>query len=171
MNSLLGSYIWYSVTVHINLIQIRLNSLVQTKYRSYLVLLMCLPNKWKFIETWFKKHMEPRSFWIQITGQKMCFTPTKTLVCYILSFIMFSPKHTVEAAEPPQSYFWAHYPWFCVRARSRKSRYNEVDFGTVLYNFIIINFHWKWLTMAPEAHGAQVLQDSDCRPKNMICPH
>jgi len=25
--------------------------------------------------------MGPRSFWIQITGQKMCFTPTKTLVC------------------------------------------------------------------------------------------
>ena len=64
-----------------------------------------------------------------------------TGVCYILSFIMFSPKHTFEAAEPPQSYFWAHYPWFCVRARSRKSRYNQVDFGMVLYNFIIINFH------------------------------
>jgi hypothetical protein len=78
--------------------------------------------------------MGPRSFWIQITGQKMCFTPTKnTGVCYILSFIMFSPKHTVEAAEPPQSYFGPHYPWFCVRARSRKSRHDQVDFweGTV----------------------------------------
>ncbi len=30
----------------------------------------------------------------------MCFTPTKTLVCYIFGFIKFSPKHTVEAAEP-----------------------------------------------------------------------
>jgi len=27
------------------------------------------------------------------------------------------------------------------------------------------------LTMAPEAHGAQVLPDPDLHPKNMICPH
>jgi hypothetical protein len=60
-----------------------------------------------------------------------------TGVCYMLSFIMFSPKHTVEAAEPPQSYFGPHYSWFCVRARSRKSRHDQVDFweGTLQLNY------------------------------------
>jgi hypothetical protein len=69
-----------------------------------------------------------RSFWMQITGQKMCFTPTKTLVCatFLVLFIMFSPKHIVEAAEPPQSFFGHHYFWFKVRARSRRSRPDQV---------------------------------------------
>ncbi len=58
----------------------------------------------------------------------MCFTPTKTLVCYIFGFIMFSPKHTVEAAEPPQSHFGPDYPWFRVGARSRRSRPDQVDY-------------------------------------------
>jgi hypothetical protein len=70
--------------------------------------------------------MGPRSFWIQITGQKI-HSNKNTVVFYILNFIMFSP-HTVEAAEPPQSYLGPHYPWFCVRARSRKSRHDQVDF-------------------------------------------
>ncbi len=39
----------------------------------------------------------------------MCFTPTKTLVCYIFGFIKFSLKHTVEAAEPPNP-FWTPLP-------------------------------------------------------------
>ncbi len=44
--------------------------------------------------------MGPRSFWIQITGQKNVLHSNKnTDVCYILSFIMFSQKHT--AAELP----------------------------------------------------------------------
>jgi len=29
--------------------------------------------------------------------------------------------------------------------------------GKVHYNFCFNTFAWKWLTMAPEAHGAQVL--------------
>ncbi len=37
MNSILGSKNWYSVTIHINLVQNRLNSSWQTKYPSYLV--------------------------------------------------------------------------------------------------------------------------------------
>ncbi len=60
--------------------------------------------------------------------KKVFHSNKNTGVCYILSFIVFSPKYTFDAAEPPQSYFWAHYPWFCVRARSRKSRHNQVDF-------------------------------------------
>jgi hypothetical protein len=47
---------------------------------------------------------------------------------YILIFIMLSPKHMVEAAEPPQSHFGPHYPWFWVRARSRRSRPDQVDY-------------------------------------------
>ncbi len=37
MNSLPGSNMWYSVTICIDLIQIRLNSLQQTKYCIYLI--------------------------------------------------------------------------------------------------------------------------------------
>ena len=52
-----------------------------------------------------------------------------TGVCYILNlYYVFTKTHTVEAAEPPQSYFGPHYPWFCVRARPRKSRHDQVDF-------------------------------------------
>jgi len=51
---------------------------------------------------------------------------------------MFSPKHMVEAAEPPQSHFGPHYPWFWVRARSRRSRPDQVDYWEgalqLLYN-------------------------------------
>ncbi len=37
MNSLPGSNMWYSVTICIDLIQIKLNSWQQTKYHSYLI--------------------------------------------------------------------------------------------------------------------------------------
>ncbi len=94
-----------------------------------------------------------------------------TVVFYILSFIMFSPKDTVQAAEPPQSYFGPITPGFVSGKGLGSQDMINLASGKVLYNFIIINFHWKWLTMAPEAHGAQVIQDPDCRPKNMICPH
>jgi len=43
--------------------------------------------------------------------------------------------------------------------------------GKDYYTFCIIKFAWKQLTMAPEAHGAQVLPDPDFGPKNMIGPH
>jgi hypothetical protein len=62
------------------------------------------------------------------SGQKMCFTPTKTLVCYIYGFIKLPPKHTVEAAEPPQSHFEPQYLWFRVRAWSGRSGPNHVDY-------------------------------------------
>ena len=48
-----------------------------------------------------------------------------TGVCYILSFIMFSPKHT--GAEPTHPILGPHYPWFYVRAKSRKLRRDQVD--------------------------------------------
>ncbi len=43
--------------------------------------------------------------------------------------------------------------------------------GKEYYTFCLIKFAWKKLTMAPEAHGAQVLPDLDFGPKNMIRPH
>ncbi len=42
--------------------------------------------------------------------------------------------------------------------------------GKEYSTFCMIKFAWKWLTMVPEAHGAQVLPDPDYRPKNMIRP-
>jgi hypothetical protein len=43
--------------------------------------------------------------------------------------------------------------------------------GKVHYNFGLISFARKWLTMAPEAQGAQILPDPDYGPKNMIHLH
>jgi len=49
MNSSLGSNFWDSVTIRIDLVQIRLNSLWQTKYCSYLQ----VTNTWDFPnDTW-----------------------------------------------------------------------------------------------------------------------
>ena len=89
-------------------------------------------------------------------------------VLHFKFYYVFTKTHGCRATP---SHFGPHYPWFCVRAKSRKSRRDQVDFWEDTLQFNIINFHWKWLTMAPEAHGAQVLQDPDCRTKNMICPH
>jgi hypothetical protein len=47
----------------------------------------------------------------------------------------------------------------------------KLTIGKAGYNFCLLNFAWKWLTMAPEAHGAQVLSDPDYGPKNMIRSH
>ena len=92
-----------------------------------------------------------------------------TGVCYILSFIMFSPKHM--AAEPPHPIVGPITPGFVSGLGLGSQDMIKLTSGKVLYNFIIINFHWKWLTVAPEAHGAQVHKYPDCRAKNMICPH
>jgi len=43
--------------------------------------------------------------------------------------------------------------------------------GKEYYTFCLIKFAWKQLTMAPEAHGAQVILDPDFGPKNMIRTH
>jgi hypothetical protein len=91
-----------------------------------------------------------------------------TGVCYTLSFL-FSPKHTVEAAEPPQSYFGPHYPWFCVRARPRKSRHDQVDFweGT-------LHLYYNKLSLKMNDHGSRSTWGtgpSRSRLQTMIFPH
>jgi len=40
--------------------------------------------------------------------------------------------------------------------------------GKEHYTSCTLKVAWKWLTMAPDAHGAQVLPDPDFGPKNMI---
>ncbi len=108
-----------------------------------------------------------------------------TGVCYILSFIMFSPKHTVSLQQKhwcvlhlkfyyvftkthswgcraTPILFWAHYPWFCVRARSRKSRHDQVDLweGTLqlYYNKISLKMIDLWLKkhMGPRSFKIQI---------------
>ncbi len=74
-----------------------------------------------------------RSTWAQVLLDpdympNMCFTPTKTLVCYIFGFIKFSPSSTVEAVDAPQTLFRAPDPCFRARATSRRSRRNQIDY-------------------------------------------
>ena len=40
-----------------------------------------------------------------------------------------------------------------------------VVIGEAYYNFWFTNFPWKWVTMAPEGHGLQVLPDLDLGSK------
>jgi hypothetical protein len=70
----------------------------------------------------------------------MCFTPTKTLVCYIFGFIKFSPKHTVEAAEPLQFHFGPHYPWLGSGLDLGGQDLIKLTTGKVHNNFCKINF-------------------------------
>ena len=73
---------------------------------------------------------------------------------------------------------WQH--WFSLRFRvSRCTPIWTVYFvflrtklttGKEHYTSCTLKVAWKWLTMAPYAHGAQVLPDPDFGPKNMIRP-
>jgi hypothetical protein len=56
--------------------------------------------------------------------------------------------------------------------RVTDKRVTELNYwtGKEYYTFCTVKVAWKWLTMAPEAHGAQVLPDQDFGPKNMIHP-
>ena len=61
--------------------------------------------------------------------------------------------------------------WFRVKARSRRSRPDQGDYWEGVLHLLFNKICLKKLTMAPEAHGAQVLPDPEFRPKNIICPH
>ena len=54
--------------------------------------------------------------------------PTKMVLPYNFGFVKFLPSLTVEAIDAPQTLFRAPDPWFRVRARSRRSRPNQVDY-------------------------------------------
>jgi hypothetical protein len=105
-------------------------------------------------------------------GSKKCFfAPTKTLVCYIFGFIKFSPKCMVEAAVQPWPHFGPPYPWFRVRAGVGGQGLTKLTTGKVHYNFGLINFAWKWLAAALEAHvkgpltlGVRVGQGTGLKP-------
>jgi hypothetical protein len=95
---------------------------------------------------------------------------TRPCPCHYIEII----KCTVRAKQTRyalQTLFRAPAPWFRVKARSRRSRPDQGDYWKEYYTFCLIKFAWHWFTMAPEAHGAQVLPDPDYGLKNMICPH
>jgi hypothetical protein len=54
--------------------------------------------------------------------------PTKTVLPYNSCFIKFLPSCTVEAVDALQTLFRTPGPWFKVRARSRRSRPDQVDY-------------------------------------------
>ncbi len=72
--------------------------------------------------------MGPRSFQIQIRGPKTWSAPTKTGLAYNFCFIKYSSSCIVEAVDALQTLFRAPGPWFRVRARSRRSRTDQVDY-------------------------------------------
>jgi hypothetical protein len=117
---------------------------------------------------WLQKHMGPRSLWLQA---KKVFTPTKTLACHIFDFIKFSPKHTVEAAEPPQSYFWSNYPWFRVRARSKRSRPHQVDYLDGALQHLYNEHSLKIIDHGSRSPRGPGPSKSRLQAQNMICPH
>ena len=72
--------------------------------------------------------MGPRSFRIQISGPKILSAPTKTDLPYNFCFIKYLPSLMVEAEDSLQTLFRALGPWFRVKARSRRSRPDQVDY-------------------------------------------
>ena len=77
----------------------------------------------------------------------------------------------VEAVDFLQTLFRAPNSLFRVKARCRRSRHDQVDYWEGVLHLLYNKICLKQLTMAPEAHGAQVLPDPEFRPKNMIRPH
>ena len=69
-----------------------------------------------------------RSFKMQIIDTKTLSVPTKRGLAYNLCFIKFLPSCTVEAVDALQTLFRAPDPWFRVRARSRRSRTDQVNY-------------------------------------------
>ncbi len=121
---------------------------------------------------WLQNHKGPRSFKIQITGQKTWSAHSKTGLAYKFCFIKLLTSCTVEATDSPQSLFGALLAPGLGSELSLGGLYViRLTTGKVHYNFCLINFAWKWLIMASEAHGSQVLPELDYGPKNMILPN
>jgi hypothetical protein len=70
-------------------------------------------------------------------GPKNMISPTKTDLPYNFCFIKFLPSLTVEAVDAHRPCLGPPDPWFRVRARSRRSRPNHVDYreGTLYLLF------------------------------------
>jgi hypothetical protein len=82
----------------------------------------------------------------------------------------FLPSLTVEAADSLQTLFRAPDPWIRVKARSRRSRPDQVDYWEgvlhLFYNKICLKIidHGSRSTWGPGPSGSRF------RPKNMIHP-
>ena len=86
--------------------------------------------------------MGPRSFWIQITGQKMCYTPTKTLVCatsYVLLCFHQNSQLRLQSHQNPILGPITH--GFVSGLGLGSQDMMKLTSEKVLYIFIIINFH------------------------------
>ncbi len=77
----------------------------------------------------------------RLQAKKVFHSNKITGVCYILSFIMFSPKHMVEAAEPLHPILGPITPGFESGLSLGSLGVIKLTSGKVLYNFIIINLH------------------------------
>ena len=82
--------------------------------------------------------MGPRSFQIWISGPKIGSAPTKTDLPYNFCFIKILPSLTVEAVDSLQTLFRAPDPWFRVKARSRRSRPDQVDYWEGVLHILYI---------------------------------
>ncbi len=134
--------------------------------------------------------MGPRSFKIWITGPKIWSAPPKTDLPYNFCFINFFPSLTVEAVDALQTLFRASpdpggpprgpkhslWPGLCKVRAPYHIWWGLVQWCGFLYRththtHTDSSLYIRWLlTMAPEAHGAQVLPDLDYGPKTIICP-
>ena len=82
--------------------------------------------------------MGPRSFQIWISGPKIGSAPTKTDLPYNFCFIKVLPSLMVEAVDSLQTLFRAPDPWFRVKARSRRSRPDQVDYWEGVLHILYI---------------------------------
>jgi hypothetical protein len=83
----------------------------------------------------------------------------------------FLPSIAVEAVDFLQTLFRAPYPWFRVKARSRMSRPDQVDYWEGVLHILYIKSCQKMIDHGSRSTWGQVLLDPDFGPKNMIRPH
>jgi hypothetical protein len=108
---------------------------------------------------------------------KNVFNSNKNIGVLIFGFIEFSPKHMVEAAEPPQPNFGPHYRWFRVIDRSRRSIHDQVDYWEgslqLLYHKFSLTMidHGSRRTLGPGPSRFRLrIQKHDLLPLKQDCP-
>jgi hypothetical protein len=121
--------------------------------------------------------MGPTSFQIWITGPKIYSTPTKIDLPYNFCFIKCLPSITAEAVDSLQTLFRAPHPWFRVKARSRRSRPDHIDYWEgvlhLLYNKICLKMidHGSRSTWGPGPSGSGLqAQKYDLPPLKQTFP-
>ncbi len=112
-----------------------------------------------------QKYIWLMSFQIWMMGPKMWSDSNKMEVLFNIHFINSFPSNMVDSIEPPQPLFGPLTPRLGSSLSLGGWNLTKFIIGKVHYYVCFINFVWKWLTTAPEVHGAHFLPGPDFESK------